>query len=132
MQATHNGRSLYLPAARSVPSDALAVFDLPDASAVRGAREVTNVPAQSLFLMNSPFVAQQSERLAARVLAAYPGDAAAHFEERLAHACWLTLGRAPEAAEVAAANALLTRKPATAWAAITRGFFTSAAFRMNR
>ncbi len=131
-QAMHNGRSLYLPAARSVPPEALSVFDLPDASAVRGAREVTNVPAQSLFLMNSEFVTQQSGRLAARVLAAYPGDAAAHFDERFAHACWLTLGRAPEAAETAAAKALLARKPATAWPAIARGLFTSAPFRMNR
>ncbi|MEQ1853124.1 MAG: DUF1553 domain-containing protein, partial [Chthoniobacteraceae bacterium] len=91
-----------------------------------------NVPAQSLFLMNSEFVAQQSGRLASRLLAAYPGDAAAHFDERFAHACWHTLGRAPDAAETAVAKALLARKPATAWTAIARGLFTSSPFRMNR
>ena len=61
-------RSVYLPVIRDRLPDAIALFDGAEPSLVTGKRETTNVPLQSLFLMNSSFARQQSESLAERVL----------------------------------------------------------------
>jgi hypothetical protein len=47
-------RSVYLPIIRDQVPEVLTVFDFPDASLVNGERDTTNVPSQSLFLMNNP------------------------------------------------------------------------------
>jgi hypothetical protein len=47
----------------------LAAFDLPDAVSVAGKRNRTTLPTHALYLLNSPFVVQQAELLAAAVLA---------------------------------------------------------------
>ena len=39
----------------------LTVFNLPDAKAAQGKRDVTNVPAQALALLNDPFVTNQAD-----------------------------------------------------------------------
>ena len=100
-------RSVYLPIARDVPPDALAVFDFSDASLVTGARDTTNVPAQALFLLNSDMVAAASRKLANRVMAAYPsgpsGGVSVNLDQRLALAYWITLGRSPTQNERTAA-----------------------------
>ena len=44
----------------------LEVFDAPKPASTRGERDVTNVPAQSLALMNSPFVIDQAAKWAKR------------------------------------------------------------------
>ena len=101
-QLTNSGgttmvRSVYLPIARDVPPDALAVFDFGDASLVTGARDTTNVPAQALFLLNGDMVAAASRKLAERVMTAYPagpnGGVSVNFDQRLGLAYWITLGR---------------------------------------
>ncbi len=111
-QLTNSGgttmvRSVYLPIARDVPPDALAVFDFSDASLVTGARDSTNVPAQALFLLNSDMVAAASRKLADRVMTAYPagptGGVSANLDQRLAIAFWITLGRSPTPNERTAA-----------------------------
>ncbi len=70
--ATGVYRSVYLPVARDEIPDSLAVFDYPDSTVVHGEREVTNVPSQALYLLNSDFVRGQARQLAQRVMAAYP------------------------------------------------------------
>jgi hypothetical protein len=101
-QLTNSGaatmvRSVYLPIARDVPPDALAVFDFSDASLVTGARDTTNVPAQALFLLNSDMAAAASRKLAERVMSGYPagpnGGVGANLDQRVALAYWITLGR---------------------------------------
>jgi hypothetical protein len=62
-------RSVYLPLDRVFVHDMLQVFDVADPSLVVGQRDVTTVPAQALYLMNSPFVLQQAGHMAARLLA---------------------------------------------------------------
>jgi hypothetical protein len=127
-----DSRSLYLPIARNVLPEVLAVFDLPDGSAVNGAREVTNVPAQALFMMNSDFVAKQSRRLAERVLAAYPGGKTEKIQERYTMAFRLAFGRAPDPAEIEAARVLLAKHSGdapAAWTGVARAIFASAEFR---
>ncbi len=46
----------------------LAAFDLPDGMKVAGTRNVSTVPAHSLFLLNSVFVVAQSNLLAKQLL----------------------------------------------------------------
>ncbi|MDA0349215.1 MAG: PSD1 and planctomycete cytochrome C domain-containing protein [Verrucomicrobia bacterium] len=53
-------RSVYLEIRRNFLPSFLRVFDLPNATEPIGARQVTNVPAQSLALMNDPFVHEQA------------------------------------------------------------------------
>ncbi|MFM9965000.1 MAG: PSD1 and planctomycete cytochrome C domain-containing protein [Planctomycetaceae bacterium] len=64
-----NGRrSVYLEARRNYPQSLLIAFDQPKPVLTIGERSVTNVPAQSLAMLNDKFVAAQSGLLAQRVL----------------------------------------------------------------
>ncbi len=64
-----NVRSIYLPVIRGNLPDIFQVFDVADPSLIVGKRDVTTVPTQALFLMNSPFVLKQAEDFAQRILA---------------------------------------------------------------
>jgi len=84
-----NHRSVYLPLLRGIVPEMLNVFDVADPSLVVGQREVTTVATQALFMMNSPFVIEQSETLAKRLVDQSSMDDNARVE--LAYQ--LTLGR---------------------------------------
>jgi hypothetical protein len=57
-----NGRrSIYIEVLRNFLSPMMLTFDAPIPFSSFGKRNVTNVPAQALALMNNPFVAQQAE-----------------------------------------------------------------------
>jgi hypothetical protein len=62
-------RSVYLPLLRGVTPKALEAFDPVTQSLVSGQRDATTVPSQALFMLNSPFVRQQSLALAEQTLA---------------------------------------------------------------
>ncbi len=132
-QADHDFRSIYLPIARNVQPDLLATFDLPDAAAVQGARNATNVPSQALFLLNSEFVERLSRSTAEKMLQASPGSKANDkFDERLNRVWAKALGRPPSTNEATAARRLLERHatdPVAAWSSVVRGLFASAEFR---
>ncbi len=64
--STH--RSVYLPIVRGAVPESLALFDFADPSLTSGKREITTVPSQALYLMNSTFVIEASERLAAYLI----------------------------------------------------------------
>jgi hypothetical protein len=53
-------RSIYLETRRNFPVPLLAVFDLPIPTTTIGRRNVSNVPAQSLVMMNDPFIHEMS------------------------------------------------------------------------
>ncbi len=97
-------RSVYLPLLRGLTPHALEVFDPVEQTLVTGRRDVTTVPGQALFLLNSPFVRKQSLAMADRLLA--DGDAA--DADRVRTAYRLTLGREPGEKEVGRALAFLT------------------------
>ncbi|WP_162179908.1 PSD1 and planctomycete cytochrome C domain-containing protein [Bryobacter aggregatus] len=84
-------RTVYLPVLRKSQHrsvDILNLFDFPDVNQVNGARSVTTVPTQALYLMNSPFYQEQSKLLAARAIE-FAGTTGARID-------WLTeqvLGR---------------------------------------
>ncbi len=68
-----NGRrSIYLSVRRNFLSPWLQSFDFPTPFTCIGRRSVSNVPAQALALMNGPFVRQQAEVWADRLLKEHP------------------------------------------------------------
>ena len=87
-------RSLYLEARRNYPQALLAVFDQPKPVLTVGQRNVTSVPAQSLALLNDPFVWQQAELFGQRFAAA------PSVEARIDSMIGAAFGREPLAAEV--------------------------------
>lgn len=62
-------RSIYMPIVRGAEPPSLAVFDLPNPDMVTGKRAVTTVPAQALFMMNSPFVRDMAKAVSVQVTA---------------------------------------------------------------
>ena len=144
--ARTNARSIYLPIARELLPDALAVFDFAEPGFVNGSRETTNVPSQALFLLNSPFIATAAQKLSESVIAAHPGTTS--FDQRVQLAYWLAFSRAPSEAERQAASDFFAKfpgAPATgdartasnlshgaetaAWTSFCRVLFASAEFR---
>jgi len=63
-------RSIYIAVRRNFLSPMMLAFDAPIPFTTIGRRNVSNVPAQALILMNDPFVVQQAQVWAKRVLAA--------------------------------------------------------------
>src|SRR5436305_14840911 len=61
-------RSVYLPLLRSLVPASLEVFDPAEQGMVTGSRDATTVAPQALYLLNDPFVWQQSLTLAERLL----------------------------------------------------------------
>jgi mono/diheme cytochrome c family protein len=119
-------RSVYLPQFRNALPEMLEVFDAADPSTVTGKRNSGTVAPQALFMMNHPFVLEQSKHAAARLLAEkHPDDAA-----RVTRAYRLALGRAPTAGEREIAQRHLKGKPEKdAWTALFHALFASAEFR---
>jgi hypothetical protein len=62
-------RSVYLAVRRNFLNPFLLAFDTPIPFSTVGRRQVSNVPAQALILLNDPFVHQQSTEWAKKVLA---------------------------------------------------------------
>ena len=60
-------RSVYQRRRRNVRNPFLEVFDQPAPTSTRGVRDVTNVPAQALTMMNSPFVARMASQWGRRL-----------------------------------------------------------------
>lgn len=60
-------RSVYLPIIRDRLPDVLELFDFAEPSLVTGEREITNVPTQALYLMNSTFVMERAAAFAKRI-----------------------------------------------------------------
>jgi hypothetical protein len=67
-----NRRSIFLEVRRNFPNEFLLAFDFPRPAAPVGRRPIATVPAQSLTLMNDPFVLHESQLWAQRVCAAEP------------------------------------------------------------
>jgi hypothetical protein len=89
-------RSVYLPIIRNELPTMLSAFDFADPDFVTGRRSETNVPAQALVLLNSPFVRNVARQTAERLAREASGDDAGRV-------VWLyeaILSRHPAPAEV--------------------------------
>ncbi len=84
-------RAVYLPVFRNRLPDLFTVFDFPDPNQSLGRRNVSTLSTQALFLMNSPFVMDQSRRVAERLLA----DPEINDDTRLDRLYALAIGRLP-------------------------------------
>jgi hypothetical protein len=96
-------RSIYLQVRRNFLNPFFLAFDYPTPFTTMGRRGVSNVPAQALALMNNPFVGQQAERWAQRILAE-PGKS----EERIKSMYRSALGREPSVGELRDAQQFVT------------------------
>ncbi|MEN3942636.1 DUF1553 domain-containing protein [Prosthecobacter sp. SYSU 5D2] len=68
-------RSIYVGVIRNSLEPFLSAFDMPVPSSTRGRRDVTNVPAQSLALLNDPVIMDWSSHWARRALSEPEEDA---------------------------------------------------------
>lgn len=94
-------RSIYLSVRRNFLSPMMTTFDAPNPHSSIGKRQVSNVPAQSLIMLNSPFVVQQSELLATELASIEDVDA------RLDRLFMLAIARTPTDDERAGAISFL-------------------------
>ncbi|MFG0333646.1 MAG: DUF1553 domain-containing protein [Maioricimonas sp. JB049] len=121
-------RAMYLPVFRNRLHDLLTVFDFPNPNLSNGRRKVTTLATQALFLMNSPFIWEQSRLTAGRLLA----DRSLTDAERLEHLYAWALGREPSSAERALALQYLAdgaADPVEKWGALCQAIIASVDFR---
>ena len=128
-------RGVYLPIVRDqmdlvASLDMLDVFDFASPSFVTGRRNATTVPSQALYLMNSPFVMEQAEHAARRLLQAEQND-----DDRVRQIFLEALGREATEAEIASALSFIHEaskmpdvKPLDAWALFCQTIFASNEF----
>lgn len=98
-------RSVYLKVTRMEGTRFLDTFDYPAPLVARGARDVTNVPAQALTMLNDPFIIQQSRQWA-EILVKREKDT---VDSRLDHMFFASLSRLPSKDERDRFSALLYR-----------------------
>jgi hypothetical protein len=91
----HGRRSVYIKNNLMESPSFLGVFNFPGGKFTQGRRDVTNVPAQALALLNDPFVHAQADVWAERLVARRDPSVAARINHMFAAA----LGRPPSAAE---------------------------------
>jgi hypothetical protein len=96
-------RSLYTRVRRNFMPSFLTAFDMPVPFQAMGRRNVTNVPAQALTLMNDPFVAEQAALWAKKTLA----DESLPPERRIDRMYREAFARPPSAEERTAAIGFL-------------------------
>jgi len=95
-------RSVYLEVRRNFLAPMMRAFDAPVPFTTVGRRSVSNVPAQSLIMMNDPFVQEQAARWAERLQREFP-----QAEARITAAFRQALGRPPTRAELEQVRAFL-------------------------
>lgn len=95
-------RSIYIEVRRNFLSPMMSAFDAPNPHSTIGDRADSNVPAQSLILLNDPFVVEQAGRLAALLL-----ERDETVDARLDRLYRRTLSRLPTPSESEASGAFL-------------------------
>jgi hypothetical protein len=117
-QQPSNHRSVYLPIVRDVLPEALSLFDFANPGLVTGDREATNVPSQSLYLLNNPQVVSLADAFARRVY-----DSGKDQATRVTNAYWMAFGRAPTPQEVQATRTFFSEyeQDADKLSKVTRG-----------
>ena len=97
-------RSIYISINRNFLSPMMLAFDTPIPFTAIGRRNVSNVPAQALILLNDPFVLDMSKRWAERVLKEHPDLTP---EQRIERLYLDAFTRSPSTAEQAESLAFL-------------------------
>jgi len=113
-------RSLYLEVRRNFAVPMLEAFDRPTPNRPCGKRTVSSVPAQSLALMNDPFVLERAAALAHRVRERYPDP-----DNAMQHMARLTWSQPLDTAML---NALRPDDTDVAWTDLAHAMFCAKAF----
>jgi hypothetical protein len=126
--AADTHRTVYVSIVRDQVPEALTLFDFPDPSLIIGERATTTVPAQSLFLLNNPFVIRTAEAFAEKLLALDGDD-----DAKLTRAYQQCYARPPSKKELSNAQKFLaeygkTQPRRAAWIALAQALFASAEF----
>jgi len=121
-------RTVYLPIVRDQVPEMLTIFDFPDPSLIVGERAVTTIAAQSLFLLNNPFVIREAQTVADKLLASSDSD-----KDKMKRAYQVCYSRPPTDSELENAQSFLTdygkQLPRrAAWIAFCQALFASAEF----
>lgn len=127
-------RSIYLPIVRNELPAILAAFDFADPDFVVGRRPTTNTPAQALFLLNSPLVAETATAAADRIQRAEAQEPATPDGEWIDAVYRAVLARRPSETERARASDFLAAErdageASTALARFVHALFASTEFR---
>jgi len=123
----HYARSIYLTERRNRPHPFLEVFDRPKTSTTRGQRDATNIPAQSLSMMNDNFVRHLANRWAKSVMKQKTGtDSQSHRIKGVYEAAF---SRQPTDQELSlAAEYLDGRNDEAGWSDYLQALFASKEF----
>ncbi len=138
-RGVNSHRSVYLPIVRNIVPEFLSTFDFAEPSILVGRRNITTVPTQALYMMNSDFILEQSARLSKRVFESEAGDREARIDQIYLRA----LSRTPDPGEKEAAARFLEEfmaglaeqkenpeeAAAAAWASLSQALLASAEFR---
>ncbi|MEP6673019.1 MAG: DUF1549 and DUF1553 domain-containing protein [Chthoniobacter sp.] len=122
-------RTVYLPVLRDLQPEIAKIFDFPEPTQIKGQREVTTVPAQALFFLNSRFAIDTARGAAQRLL----DDMSLRTDDaRLSHAYLTLLGREPAPDELKDARAFLAAfndAPPGRWSALLQSLMAGTEFR---
>ena len=118
-------RSIFLKIDRNQIPEMFNVFDYPNPSVVSGKRNVSSVPTQALFMLNSKFVLDETKATAERILAA---SEEMEDMQRIGLAYRLCLGRQPTREERSLALAYLDKSigevsEVDSWSGLIQGLF---------
>lgn len=121
-------RSLYLPVIRDGVPELFSTFDFPGPTQIKGQRDVTTTPPQSLFFMNSPFMEDMAGEIATRTW-----EAGKDMPESIRELYLYLLGREPLPEETADATSLLESLEGPGqtarWTTLVQALLGSAEFR---
>ncbi|HSF46406.1 MAG TPA: DUF1553 domain-containing protein, partial [Chitinophagaceae bacterium] len=98
-------RSIYVEVRRNFLDPIMAAFDRPTPFSTFGRRTVTNVPSQSLIMMNDPFVVLTANRMAEKMM----GQKLNSSFDRITWIYKRSFSRLPSKDEIAEAEALMER-----------------------
>jgi hypothetical protein len=128
LEAT-NIRTLYQPIIRNELPTMMRVFDFADPDFVTGSRPETTVPTQALWMLNSPFMAEQAQKVSQRVL----DRNLSTDSESLEYLYVITIGRPPTPTEIDLSTKFLGTENDgrnERWTDLAHALLASSAFRM--
>ncbi|HEX3313519.1 MAG TPA: PSD1 and planctomycete cytochrome C domain-containing protein [Gemmataceae bacterium] len=121
-------RTIYGFISRFKPSPTLTLFDFPEPNVTSDHRNVTTVPQQQLFALNSPFTLAMARAFAKRIQSETPAD-----DARIQRAWRLAFARPPAPREIEACRAFLRAAGAqtekmTPWGQLCHSLLTTNEF----
>ncbi len=125
MADTH--RSVYLPVVRGTLPEVFTLFNFAAPERPVAQRDESILPAQSLYLMNNPWVIDQARHAAKRLLAGARDD-----RERIIQLHELAFARRPASAEMQRMMSFVTNGNEDTWTTLCQTVMASAEFRITQ